>query len=382
MIVQSRSHAPRRLLAALALAAATVPALVQAQPSTQSYAVKIFRVDPIVYPFVQVYFRTFDQDKQPLLNLNELNVGLMVDGRSYDPMKAQYRLESLRTRKQAIRSILVLDASQSMKGKPYEAAVRAAGRYIDSKRPQDQVAVLAMRDTTEGYELVSTFERDPAALGRRIADVKPDGKKSRLYDTIAGAMQMASMPTQGGAGEDEYIVSTSIVVLSDGRDQGSALTRDDLNTRITSLQIPVPIYSVAYTQQSTEWFKNLQAISKNSFGTYYEVGQAYERMQQVVESIQNILQSDYVLTFRTVVPVDGKEHNFKLGIEYPSKSGRFTFESSKFEAVEPPPVPALLERIKGIGEIIKPAPGNDPYLTRPDAAAAAAAGGAPAAPAQ
>jgi Mg-chelatase subunit ChlD len=377
MIMSSRPRSIRRLVGALALTAATLPSLAGAQPALQSYAIKIFRVDPVVYPFVQVYFRTFDQDKQPLLNLNELNVGLMVDGRSYDPMKMQYRLESLRTRKQGIRTVLVLDASQSMKGKPYEAAVRAAGRYIDSKRPQDQVAVLAMRDTSEGYELVSTFERDPAALGRRIADVKPDGKKSRLYDTLAGAMQMASMPTQGGGGEDEYIVSTSIVVLSDGRDQGSALTRDDLNTRITSLSVPVPVYSVAYTQQSTEWFKNLQAISKNSFGSYYEAGQAYERMQQMVESIQNILQSDYVLTFRSSVPVDGKEHNFKLGIEYPSKSGRFTFESSKFEAVEPPPVPALLERVKAIGEIIKAPPGNDPYMTRPDAAAAAPTPAAP-----
>src|SRR5262249_49813865 len=155
----------------------------------QGYALKIFRVEPGLYPFVQVYFRTFDQNKQPLINLNELNVGLMVNGRSYNPTKMQYRLESIKARREAIRSILILDASESMKNGPSEAARTAAARYIDSKRAQDQVALIAIRDTKEGYEVVSNFERDPGALGRRLADVRCDGRRTRLYDTIGAAMQ-------------------------------------------------------------------------------------------------------------------------------------------------------------------------------------------------
>ena len=50
------------------------------------YGLKIYRVSSDLYPFVQVYFRTFDQQMQPLVNLNYMNIGLMVKGKSYDPM--------------------------------------------------------------------------------------------------------------------------------------------------------------------------------------------------------------------------------------------------------------------------------------------------------
>jgi Mg-chelatase subunit ChlD len=110
------------------------------------YGLKIYRVDYSLYPFIQVYFRTFNQQQQPLINLNVLNIGLMVKGRAYDPMKRQYEIQSIRQRQEATRTVLVLDASKSMRGQPFEAAVRAAGRFIDSKRPQDEVAILSIRD--------------------------------------------------------------------------------------------------------------------------------------------------------------------------------------------------------------------------------------------
>ena len=68
------------------------------------------------------------------------------------------------------------------------------------------------------------------------------------------------------------------MVFSDGEDDGSALSRAKLNARITNLSIPIPIYSIAYSRVSDEYFKNLEAISKNSFGVYYNIGEALEKM--------------------------------------------------------------------------------------------------------
>lgn len=191
------------------------------------YGVKIYRVDSALYPFVQVYFRTFDQNIQPLVNLNEMNIGLMIKGRAYDPMKRQYGIQSLRQRQEAIRTVLVLDASKTMAGPPFEAALRAAARFIDSKRPQDEVAVLAIKDTKEGYEVVSQFERDKSALARRLVDLKATGQKTRLYDSIGAAIQMCGLTAQGSVtpGPSNYIVSCAIIVFSDGDDEGSALSR-------------------------------------------------------------------------------------------------------------------------------------------------------------
>lgn len=362
----------------LLIAVTPTPARAQ-DPSTNlgGYGLKIFRVESGLYPFVQVYLRTFDQEKNPLVNLNELNIGVMVKGRSYDPAKRQYRVESIRNRQEAIRSILVLDASESMLRGPWQASIRAIVRYIDSKRPQDEIAILVIRDTKEGYELVSNFERDAGALGRRLADLSCDGKRTRLYDTIGAAMQLSGMVSQGantGIGDTQYVASTSIVVFSDGKDEGSALSREELNARITALPIPIPIYSVAYTTIGREYFKNLESLSKNSFGVYYDLDTAVERMQRTVENIQNILQNDYVVTLRSYVPVDGEEHAVKIGVEYPSRSGRVTYESARFEALEPPPIEAIISRQKMLAGLIPETPDRSPYIDTKAGPAAEAAG--------
>ena len=354
----------------------SLPAMAGADPG--SYGLKIYRVNSGLYPYVQVYFRTFDENQQPLVNLNAMNVGLMVKGKAYDPAKRQYQINSIRQRQEATRTVLILDASKSMAGAPFEAALKAAARYID------EVAILSIRDTKTGYDVVSEFERDPGALGRRLVDVKADGNKSRIYDSIGAAMQMCGMSAQGSVtpSAENLIVSCSIVVFSDGFDEGSALSREELNGRITSLNIPIPVYSLAYSKKSKEYFKNLESISKNSFGIYYLIGETVDRMQQTVEQIQNIIQSDYVLTFRSVVPVDGEEHAIKVGVEYPSGSGKFTYENAKMEAIEPPPVPAILQEIQRLDSLFPPLPaGVTPYFDKPATGLVTPAAEVPAAPA-
>lgn len=331
-----------------------------------SYGLKIYRADYALYPFVQVYFRTFDSNMQPLVNLNERNIGVMVKGRTYDPMKRQYGIQSIRQREEATRSVLIIDASKSMTGEPFEEMLRAAIRYIESKRPQDEVAVLAVRDTKEGYEVVSPFERDERALARRIADIQADGEKTRLYDAVGAALQMCGMASQGTVvGAGNYVVSCSLVVFSDGKDEGSSISRDELMTRISNLAIPVPIYSLAYSRIDPAYFKNLEALSKNSFGIYYLVDETTNRMQRVVEEIQNILQSDYVLTFRSYVPVDGEKHNLKLGVEYPSGSGKYVYDDTEFEAIQPPPIPEIDNAISQMSQKIPALPDGNPYWERP-----------------
>jgi Mg-chelatase subunit ChlD len=356
-------------LSATLFTALTLSTTVSADADPGGYGLKIYKVESGLYPYVQVYFRTFDGNQLPLVNLNELNVGLMVKGKSYNPAKRQYRINSIRQRQEATRSVLILDTSSSMAGVPFETAGRAVMHYIESKRPQDEIAILSINDkgNKTGYNIVSEFERDNGALARRLANIRADGKQSRIYDTIGAAMQMCGMSSQGSvsAGQGGYIISCSIVVLSDGKDEGSALSREELNARISALSIPVPIYSLAYTK-NTKDFKNLESISKNSFGVYYLIGESVERMQPTVEQIQNILQSDYVLTFRSAIPVDGEEHAIKVGVEYPSGSGKFTYESTKMEAIEPPPAPAILNSIGELNKLIPPlAVGDTPYFDTP-----------------
>jgi len=333
---------------------------------SQGYGLKIFRVESGLYPFVQVYMRTFDQEMNPLVNLNVLNIGVMVEGRAYDPRKKQYLIQPLRGREEATRSVLVLDTNKVLKGADFEAMVRAAARFIDAKRPQDQVALIALDNSGEGYTVLSNFDREPSILGRRLADLQPRGDKTRLYDGVAAAMQMAASAVGGdSSSEVEYIVSTSIVVLGSGRDDDSAITRSDLMTRISSLKIPTPIYSLGFTGAEGKDQRNLQALSKNSFGKYYVIGTAHEAITRSIEDIQHVMQSDYVLTFRAYIPVDGGRHNVKVGVEYPTGSGIMYYDAAAFEAIEPPTFPRILEAQQKIDKAIPALKDEELYLKNP-----------------
>jgi hypothetical protein len=185
-----RPVAEELIILALVLAAvlaANIGHAATGSAGAQGYGLKIFRVESALYPFVHVYMRTFDQEMNPLVNLNVLNIGVMVEGRAYDPRKKQYLIQPLRGREEATRSILVLDTNKALKGADFEAMVRAAARFIDAKRPQDQVALLALDNSGEGYSLLSNFDREPSILGRRLADLQPRSDKTRLYDGVAAA---------------------------------------------------------------------------------------------------------------------------------------------------------------------------------------------------
>lgn len=363
-----RPVAAELILLVLVLVAALVANVGHAATvGPKGYGLKIFRVESGLYPFVHVYMRTFDQEMNPLVNLNVLNIGVMVEGRAYDPRKKQYVIQPLRGREEATRSILVLDTNKALKGPDFEAMVRAAARFIDAKRPQDQVALLALDNSSDGYTMLSNFDREPSVLGRRLADLQPRADKTRLYDGVAAAMQMAASAVGSDSSSDvEYVVSSSIIILGSGRDDDSAISRSDLMTRISGLAIPTPIYALGFSGQESREHRNLQALVKNSFGKFYPIGSAHETITRAIEDIQQVMQSDYVLTFRAYIPVDGGRHNVKVGVEYPTGSGVMYYDSSTFEAIEPPTFPRILDAQQKINIAI-PALGKDEelYLKNP-----------------
>ena len=316
----------------------------QAPLGNEQYAFKIYAVNSGFYPIVQVYMRTWDQNRDPLVNVNYANIGLMVKGKNYDPAifdptsrKTQYTIESLQNRQEGFRTVFVIDCSLSMAGKPFADAQSALMKYVEVKRPADQIAVIAIRETDQGYELVSGFEKDPTLLYQRILDIKCDGKNTRLYDAIASAMELCATASQGGtsnAGSEHAVLST-IVVLSDGNDEGSAVARDELMNRIGQLPIPVPIFSLAYSHRNKAAFGNLEALSKGSFGRYWTHDDS-QSFAATVQAIHQINRADYVLTFRAYQEIDGAKHPIKVGISYPSNTGRFVYDDGEFEAIDSP----------------------------------------------
>jgi hypothetical protein len=61
--------------------------------------------------------------------------------------------------------------------------------------------------------------------------------------------------------------------------------------------------------------------------------------------------------------VDGEGHAFKLGIEYPSGSGKYTYQSSQFEAIDPTPLSPIRKQIEELNKRLPTLPDSNPYMT-------------------
>ena len=350
-------------------------AMAQSYLDAGTYGLKIYSVNSAFYPFVMVYFRTFDANFDPLININPLNVGLMVKGRAYDPAKRQYGIQTLKERREGMRTVVVLDCSGSMAGKPFVDAISAVTSYIGLKYPADEVGIIAL---TDEVKKIAPFMKDGQKLEIFLNDLQATGKQTRIYDGIGAAIEMCST-AQGSTlnNSPDFVVLSNILLITDGLDEGSAMTVDNLMNEIANMQSggkpPFPIYTLAYNTKDHPGLKQLAKLSARSFGRYWDVAPG-SSLAEICHKIQEINRHDYVLTFRSYIPVDGMKYNVKLALNY---EGRQMVDSAEFETMEVPMLTPELQQSRATLETKIPAmPDGNPYL-------GAAPGGAeiPAAPA-
>ncbi|MGB3974834.1 MAG: VWA domain-containing protein [bacterium] len=326
----------------------------------QSPAFKIYAVNPALYPYVMAYFRTMDGNRDPLINLNVANVALYVEGQVYDPYKKQYVVQTLKERREGFRTVLVLDCSASMAGQPFSNMLDAARSFIDFKSPSDEIGILALTDTVQ---TICPFTKDKGRLRTYLNDLKPIGRRTPIYDGLGTAIQACftgRASVSFTSSDPEVTILSNIVIITDGEDNGSALTRADLLRNIENMRVPIPIYSVIYTGKPGYNVTDLAYISTASFGRYWTID-AMSYLSSICSKIQDINRNDYVLTFKSYLPVDGHKHIMKIGVNY---AGFLMFNDAEFETMNiQMATPGLRDLRSHLDRQIPKLDDNNPYMT-------------------
>lgn len=124
-------------------------------------------------------------------------------------------------------TILVIDASNSMKGAPIVDAMAAGRAFAAKKPPNAQVGVIVVNDTVT---LRVSPTRNAAAVTAALAKPPALAEGTHLYDALEVA-RLQLLATGARAG--------SIVVLSDGDDVGSGTTEDAVVGRLKNDNVRV-----------------------------------------------------------------------------------------------------------------------------------------------
>jgi len=183
-------------------------------------------------------------------------------------------------------AVLLIDASNSMEGAPIAGAMAAARAFLAERKDDLPVSVVVFGpDDT----ILAEFTTDGEELTAAVAQAPPLAEGTHIYDALINVADQA---------KDEGLERTTVVLLSDGTDVGSAAGRaealealDEANVRVFSVGLKSKQYDPA----------TLQAVAQRTGGRYAE-SSSPAALEPIFEEIGQQLSSEYKVTYRSVLP--------------------------------------------------------------------------------
>ena len=173
--------------------------------------------------------------------------------------------EPLLTGDQDLSVLLAVDTSGSVKGSPLDGIKQSATTFIELLRETDWCALIAFDDEAR---LVVPFTRDKSGLKQEIAGLDPKGTNTVLFDALDQAFSLL---------ENENDTRRIVILFSDGKDEGSRLTLNEVLQRARKLRIPV--FSVGYSRVERIYLTTLEDLSQETGAMFAEA----PRFEEIVE---------------------------------------------------------------------------------------------------
>jgi Ca-activated chloride channel family protein len=172
--------------------------------------------------YVMIPFTVIGEQNQPLTDLRGAEVNLLIDG---IPVHSDMFEKSQNA---PVSFTILIDGSGSMGlGGKMDSARAAIGALIAHRRPGDDFSLWLFAES-EARELVP-FTDQPALVTNALSTIKPYGRTA-FFDALA------SMPERSRDGRNP---TRAIILLSDGIDNASQLTRADMAMRLHGVATPI-----------------------------------------------------------------------------------------------------------------------------------------------
>lgn len=189
--------------------------------------------------------------------------------------------------KEKFGSVLVLDTSYSMFGKPLQAAVAAEQTFASHRNSNEQLGAI---DFWDGSKVVLPLTTDPTKISAALAKVPHVHGGTHIFDAVAQAEAMLK------AG---HVGSGSIVVLSDGADRNSTKTLEQVAQAARGTH--VRIYTVGLAGPTFKP-KTLKALAAAGNGQYAPAKSARD-LNQIFDVLGQQISSEYLLQYTSQVPL-------------------------------------------------------------------------------
>ncbi|MDX1502439.1 MAG: VWA domain-containing protein [Thermoanaerobaculia bacterium] len=264
------------------------------------------------------------------------------------------RVEPMRGSGEGVAYIFLIDVSRSLSRAEFDRIVEEIENWIAGLARADRAAIIAFG---ERVRLVSDFTADREELAAALRSLGPTDQLTLLHRALVEALELAQRRDPGLPGR------RALVVLTDGRDEGSGLTADDVLARLRS--DPAPIYAIGFSrlgepEERRRYLDLLLRLATNSGGVFFEADRAgfADAYRDVRDAVQRVWLADLLCTS---CPADGREYRFQVTL---NSNGRVVsdgqavriFPPRRPAATDPAPAPAEVPSEPAEPEPAAPAP--------------------------
>jgi tight adherence protein B len=183
-------------------------------------------------------------------------------------------------------AILMIDASNSMRGAPLAGAMSAARAFLKERKPNMPVSVIVFGpdDST-----LAEFTTEANELAGAVAETPATSEGTHIYDALIEATEAVTA---------QELRRATIVLLSDGTDIGSEASRAEALAALASTSTRVYSVGLRSPQYDPD---TLVSVARRSGGRYAEAARPAE-LAAIFTEIGTDLASEYEVTYRSLLP--------------------------------------------------------------------------------
>lgn len=254
------------------------------------------------FPRVKFTVNVVNPENRGVAGIDEENIIVYEDG-----YRVNYRVKDVSRPDDLLHVVIAIDSSRSISARFLERIKSEAGKFIGATDASDRIALIRFNDTVR---LLNNFTSNRAELHSGIKSVERHGKFTRLYDGIYDSIELLDRAGDSRKG---------VIVFTDGKDEGSNLTSDDIISFARDREIP--IYFISDNSSTSA---HLGRIAKLTGGRYFCVNR--KDIACAWNSVLSRIKSVYEIDYSSGIKRDGAKHNLEVRLKYGDLKDRDTAE--------------------------------------------------------
>ncbi len=248
----------------------------------------LHHIDSENYPQISVHLTLISPEKR--LQVTSQDIEVIENGHAVS------NFQLLQEVSPGIVWAFVLDRSDGIHGSDVFEEFLAT--FVQNLAPQDQLALVVFGGEVKVAQFgANMFTADKSAFVETLENLQVDSSGSRFFDSLYEALTLFDSPPN-------FLIHRAIIVFTDGNDEGSTKTTDEVEQKIKELQqenLDIQILTLGTPSgfEDNIFKLNMRHLSEMSGGRYFDMNDFSS--QQALNTIKKRLQSRFVAKYESEV---------------------------------------------------------------------------------